>query len=132
MISKFAFAALLVTLLTVPSPRAAAQTTPPPAGDAAAPPPAPPTGTPETLTGCIQRGDAETEYTLASADGGVWGLQSAKIKLAPHLNHTVTVSGTVAVPIKPKPRKEDVPAHENRRGILAVSKLKMVSTTCAQ
>jgi hypothetical protein len=129
MIRRIAFGALLATLLALPPfPRLAAQTTAPPAD----PPAAPSAGTPETLTGCVQRGDAETEYTLASADGGVWGLQSAKVKLAPHLNHTVTVTGTVAVPIKPKPRKEDVPAHENRRGILAVTKLKMVSTSCSQ
>jgi hypothetical protein len=88
-------------------------------------------GEQETVTGCIQRGDAVSQYKVATKDGAVWDLDSKKIKLSPHVNHTVTISGVVLETFdKAHPRK--VVVNDNRKGILSVGKLTMVSTMCEQ
>ena len=67
----------------------------------------------------------------ATKDGAVWDLDSKKIKLSPHVNHTVTISGVVLETFdKAHPRK--VVVNDNRKGILSVGKLTMVSTMCEQ
>ena len=37
-------------------------------------------GEAETVTGCIQRGDAVSQYKVATKNGEVWDLDSKKIK----------------------------------------------------
>src|SRR5436305_12542189 len=47
------------------------------------------------LTGCIGRGATDREYTIDSADGSSWDIKSDAVDLAPHVGHTVTVTGAV-------------------------------------
>lgn len=122
--------ALFLGTLAIGMPRGAAQDAPPAkASDAAGVTKS--GGEQETVTGCIQRGDAIAQYKVATKDGQVWDLDSKKIKISPHVNHTVTISGVVVETFdKAHPRK--IVTNDNRRGILSVSKLTMVSTMCEQ
>jgi len=81
------------------------------------------------LSGCIQRGDAVSDYKLLTKDG-VWNLTSAKVDIGPHTDHTVTVTGNVvqSFETKTEAKEGDDP---NRRGILSVTKIIMISSTCA-
>jgi hypothetical protein len=89
-----------------------------------------------TLTGCLQRSDAEGEFSITARDGKTWELHSTSIKLDNHLGHTVTVTG---------PRTHETKAQEKaeakREGVvqasskevyteLGVTSLKMISETC--
>src|SRR2546423_8688013 len=46
-----------------------------------------------TVTGCLQKGDGPNEYAITE-NGKSYGLRSDTVKLADHLNHKVTVTGT--------------------------------------
>jgi hypothetical protein len=47
-----------------------------------------------TLTGCLQQGDDANEFVLTAKDGSRWELRSESVKMAPHVGHTVTITGT--------------------------------------
>ena len=86
------------------------------------------------LTGCIGHGATDKDYTIDSADGSSWHIKSDAVDLAPHVGHTVTVTGTVdhaklhAAKEKGKTTKdESAPEH----GHLTVTNLKMVSKSCS-
>ena len=90
----------------------------------------------ETVTGCLQKGDAAGEYSMIAPDGKTWDLHSTNIKLDSHLGHTVTVTGPRTHESKAQERAE-----EKREGVvkatskekyadLRVTSLKMVSETC--
>ena len=95
-----------------------------------------------TLTGCLQKGDEANEYALTAGDGSTWELRSDSVNLAPHVGHTVTITGTAsrvhakAHEMKEK-AKEEMQEHgmtknENEHGHLQVTHLTMVSESCRQ
>src|ERR1700682_1640729 len=51
---------------------------------------------PQSVTGCLQKGDEAGGFTIAGNDGKVWELHGTKVKLSDHVGHTVTVTGSHA------------------------------------
>src|SRR4029077_14892648 len=49
-----------------------------------------------TIKGCLAKADDPKEYNLTGTDGSTWEVKSDSVKLAPHVGHTVTVTGVVA------------------------------------
>src|SRR5580700_6877976 len=92
-----------------------------------------------TVTGCLQRTDDANEYRLTTKDGGTWEIKSDAVKMAPHVGHTVTVTG--AVPdaklhglkedTKTEAREHGVDKDSTEHGHLTVTGLKMVSPSCS-
>jgi hypothetical protein len=94
----------------------------------------------ETLTGCIVRGDAVDRYRFAAKDGTVWDVvrgTKEKLKMESYVGHTVTAAGKLT----PNPYNAKIGANasavkrdvaKNHAGTLAVTKLTIVSATCAQ
>ena len=82
-----------------------------------------------TVTGCLAKGDSANEYSIRAEDGKTYGLRSSKVQLAEHLNHKVTVTGTIN-----GEKERSTAASKNGKPEedlhLKVSSLKMVSTTC--
>ena len=127
MISKIATLPKIATgvmfsmfLMLAPS-RLAAQNSPPPNRKT------------QTLTGCVERGEAVSAYKLTTKDG-VWNLSatdkaaSDKLGIERQINNTVTVRGTVVEPFDTKTTAKD----SSRRGILNVTRITMVSDTRAK
>ena len=95
---------------------------------------------PRTLTGCLQPGDGANEYVLTAKDGSTWELRSDSVDLAPHVGHTVSITGTAsAAHAKAHEMKEDAKEEMQEHGMdknakehghLKATKLKMVSDTC--
>jgi hypothetical protein len=86
-----------------------------------------------TLTGCVIKGDEPNEVWLQAKDGKIYGLESSKVKLQPHLGHTVTVTGSVVLESKKEKQDEAKEAGSNGKHEAAdfrVGTLKMVSRTC--
>jgi hypothetical protein len=73
-----------------------------------------------TITGCLQKGASDGEYTMAGPDGTSYQLVAGKVALKDHIGHKVTITG--------KPAKGD---EGSTAGKLEVLDLKMVSTTCS-
>ena len=85
-------------------------------------------GATQTVTGCVAQGDEPNEYSIKADDGKTYGLKSAKVDLAKHMGHKVTVTGSVtAAKEKNKVSKSGVPEEDMH---MKVNDLKMVSTTC--
>ncbi len=98
--------------------------------------------TARTMTGCLQKGDEANEYVLTAKDGSTWDLRSDSVDLAPHIGHTVTITGTSsrahekAHEMK-EGTKEEMHEHgmsksDTEHGHLKVTNLKMVSKTCKE
>ena len=90
---------------------------------------------PETLTGCLTKGDQPGEVTLTAADGKAWGLRSDSVKLEKHIGHQVTATGTVTHETKAEEKKEgqmENAASKEAYGDLNVTDIKMVSETCTK
>src|SRR5947208_12454389 len=95
-----------------------------------------------TVTGCLQKGDEPDEFTITGEDGKTWGLRSSDVKLADHVGHKVTVTGSPVRESKAAAKKEkaegkkegtmEKAAQKQEYGDLRVSSLKMVSDTCSQ
>ena len=95
-----------------------------------------------SLTGCLQKGDEPDEFTITGEDGKTWGLRSSDVKLADHVGHKVTVTGSPVRESKAAAKKEkaegkkegtmEKAAQKQEYGDLRVSSLKMVSDTCSQ
>ena len=86
-----------------------------------------------TVTGCLQKGDEAGEYSITSEDGRTYGLRSKTVKLSQHLNHRVTVSGTIKPEAAEKEKKTGEAAEKGERsetGDIHVTDLKMVSDKC--
>ena len=77
-----------------------------------------------TVTGCLVQGDEANEYMVRSADGKTYGLKGSN--LAQHMNHKVTVTGTVTEK-KAKTSSNGKPEEDYH---MKVSEVKMVSSTC--
>src|ERR1700730_5445334 len=69
-----------------------------------------------TVTGCLQRTDDANEYRLTTKDGGTWEIKSDAVKMAPHVGHTVTVTGVVPAATL-HGLKEDTKAEAKEHGI---------------
>ena len=87
----------------------------------------------QTITGCLQKGDNGGAYTLTADDGTVWHVHSKSVDLAPHVNHTVTLTGMGVEKTREKSTANDSgettdKSKEVHR--LHVSKLSMVSESC--
>ncbi len=85
------------------------------------------------ITGCLAKGDSAGEFKVTASDGSTWEVKSKTVKLAPHVGHTVTVTGEVWHPdmhgAKEK-AKSAVDADAKEHGHLNVSKVEMVSDSC--
>ena len=88
---------------------------------------------PKTVTGCLQKGDEPDEFTITGEDGKTWGLRSSDVKLADHVGHKVTVTGTLKAESYEK-EKGERDENEKKEAVEAsdirVTNLKMVSDTC--
>jgi hypothetical protein len=89
-----------------------------------------------TLTGCLQKdGD---DYNLTTKNGGTWELKSDAVKLAPHVGHTITVTGVVAnaalhgtkEDVKGEAREHGVDKNSTEHGHMTVTNAKMISDSC--
>jgi SH3 domain-containing YSC84-like protein 1 len=89
-----------------------------------------------TLTGCLQRGDHEGEFSITARDGKTWELRSASINLESHLGHIVTVTGPRTHETKAREKveaKREGVVQASRKDVypeLGVTSLKMISETC--
>jgi hypothetical protein len=52
-------------------------------------------GSADSATGCLQKGDKPDTFKLVDKDGKTWNVTSKKVSLAGHVGHTVTLTGDV-------------------------------------
>lgn len=86
-----------------------------------------------TLTGCLSSGEKAGEYNLLASDGSTWEIHSKTVKLAPHIGHTVTVTGKVwhaDMPGAKEKTKEAVDPNASEHGHLTATEVSMVSDSC--
>jgi len=93
-----------------------------------------------TLTGCLDKTEQDpNEYQLTTKDGGTWEIKSDAVKMAPHVGHTVTVTGVVPnatahgvkEDAKSEAREHGVAKNSTEHGHMTVTSLKMVSKSCS-
>ena len=85
------------------------------------------------ITGCLSKGDSAGEYKVTASDGSTWEVKSKTVKLAPHVGHTVTVTGDVWHPdmhAAKEKTKDAMDADAKEHGHLEVNKVEMVSESC--
>ena len=90
-----------------------------------------------TLTGCLHK-DGE-DYTLTTKAGGTWELKSDAVKLAPHVGHTISVTGAVSnaalhgakEDVKDKAKEHGVATDSTEHGHMTVTNAKMISDSCS-
>jgi hypothetical protein len=90
------------------------------------------------LTGCLQKSDDANEYNLTTGKGATWEVKSDAVALAPHVGHTVTVTGVVsnaALHGLKEDAKEEAKEHgmdkdAKEHGHMTVTDVKMVSESC--
>jgi hypothetical protein len=90
---------------------------------------------PKTVTGCLQKGDEPDEFSITGEDGKSWDLRSSTVKLADHVGHQVTVTGSLTRETKAEEKKEgqvEKAAGKEELGELRVTSLKMVSHSCTK
>ncbi len=90
---------------------------------------------PKTVTGCLQKGDQPDEFSITGKDGKSWDLRSSAVKLADHVGHQVTVTGSPTREAKAEEKKEgqvEKAAGKEELGELRVTSLKMVSQSCTK
>jgi Protein of unknown function (DUF5818) len=93
-----------------------------------------------TVTGCLQKGDSPSEFVLTAKDGSTWELRSESVDLAPHVGHTVTITGTASRPhakahemkegAKEEMKEHGMAEKAHEHGHLTATKVAMVSSTC--
>jgi len=91
-----------------------------------------------TLTGCLQKAEDAKEYNLTTKDGGTWEVKSDSVKLAPHVGHTMTITGVVSnatlhgakEDAKSEAKEHGVDKDSTEHGHMIVTNLKMVSGSC--
>jgi len=89
----------------------------------------------KTVTGCLQKGDQPDEFSITGEDGKSWDLRSSTVKLAEHVGHQVTVTGSPTREAKAEEKKEgqvENAARKEELGELRVTSLKMVSQSCTK
>jgi hypothetical protein len=91
-----------------------------------------------TLTGCLQKAEDAKEYNLTTKDGGTWEVKSDSVKLAPHVGHTMTITGVVSnatlhgakEDAKSEAKEHGVDKDSTEHGHMTVTNAKMVSDSC--
>jgi len=91
-----------------------------------------------TLTGCLQKAEDAKEYNLTTKDGGTWEVKSDSVKLAPHVGHTMTITGVVSnatlhgvkEDAKSEAKEHGVDKNSTEHGHMTVTNAKMVSDSC--
>lgn len=91
-----------------------------------------------TLTGCLQKAEDAKEYNLTTKDGGTWEVKSDSVKLAPHVGHTMTITGVVSnatlhgvkEDAKSEAKEHGVDKDTTEHGHMTVTNAKMVSDSC--
>jgi hypothetical protein len=89
----------------------------------------------KTVTGCLQKGDQPDQFSITGEDSKSWDLRSSTVKLADHVGHQVTVTGSPTREAKAEEKKEgqvEKAAGKEELGQLRVTSLKMVSKSCAK
>ena len=91
-----------------------------------------------TLTGCLQKAEDAKEYNLTTKDGGTWEVKSDSVKLAPHVGHTMTITGVVSnatlhgakEDAKSEAKEHGLDKDSTEHGHMTVTNVKMVSSSC--
>ena len=89
----------------------------------------------KAVTGCLQKGDQADQFSITGEDGMSWDLRSSTVKLADHVGHQVTVTGSPTREAKAEEKKEGQVENAARKeglGELRVTDLKMVSPSCTK
>jgi hypothetical protein len=89
----------------------------------------------KTVTGCLQKGGQPDQFSIIGEDAKSWDLRSSTVKLADHVGHQVTVTGSLTRESKAEEKKEgqvEKAAGKEELGELRVTSLKMVSQSCAK
>jgi hypothetical protein len=87
-------------------------------------------GESKTVTGCLQKGDEPSEFSITDASGNTYGLRSSSVKLADHLGHKVTVTGRMKGDKDEDEEREEKGTNKHEVGDIQVTTLAMVSTSC--
>ena len=86
----------------------------------------------QTLTGCVQRGEAVSAYKIVDKEKVVWNLSAnKKLKLDRYVDHTVMVRGTVVESRDTKSAQGDESAKSSPGNIFNVTKVTVVGS-CAK
>jgi hypothetical protein len=94
-----------------------------------------------TLTGCLDKPEKDSsEYQLTTKAGGTWEIKSDAVKMAPHVGHTVTITGVVSnatahglkEDTKAEAREHGIDKDSTEHGHMTVTGLKMVSDSCSR
>jgi hypothetical protein len=90
---------------------------------------------PQSVTGCLQKGDEPGGFVLTGDDGKTWELKSVGgVKLDEHVGHKVTVTGSRSHESKKEEEKMEKAEKKEAGGKeyndLKVDKLEMVSGSC--
>ena len=89
---------------------------------------------PVKVTGCLQKGDEESEFVITDKAGKRHEIESKSVALAGHVGHTVTVKGSMLAEEKgekeAKEEKGEEKAKEYEGGHVQVASLAMVSPKC--
>jgi len=83
----------------------------------------------KTVTGCLQKGDEQDEYSITDTSGKTYEMRSSEVKLADHLGHKVTVIGRLKGETDEDEERE-AKGSKKEAGYIQVTKLTMVSTSC--
>lgn len=92
----------------------------------------------KSLTGCLRQGDSANEYTIAGRDGSTWEVESESVSLAPHVGHTVTLTGAIShakmhamkEKTKTEMKEHGMKKSDREHGHLMVTNLTLVSDSC--
>lgn len=85
------------------------------------------------ITGCLKRGNAAGEYSIADQNGTVWKLTSTTVNLAEQVNHSVSVGGKpVVTPKQPESNTSGGETEGRPQPTLRVLNLKMLSNSCTR
>lgn len=93
-----------------------------------------------TVTGCLEKTKDANEYQLTTKDGATWEIDSDAVKIAPHVGHTVSVTGVVSnatlhglkEDTKTEAREHGIGKNSTEHGHMTVTGLKMVSESCSR
>lgn len=77
------------------------------------------------VTGCLRKGAAAHIYYLTDEDGKTWNIRGQNVRLAPHVAHTVTVTGT-------NPQNAANTDDTSPQNDLVAKKVEDVRNTCSQ
>jgi lipid-binding SYLF domain-containing protein len=91
----------------------------------------------KSVTGCLRTGDQPGQFSLASADGKMWSLESDVVKLDAHVGHEVTATGTTRevkaqASTEKKDGKMEQAASREEYGDLRVISLKRINDNCSK